>query len=178
MAVFTRNTHGLTPKAALDAMVDELKELFKGQKFTGPDGQAELKVFSQLYPIQECSDDGYLDDLSLAESLAPSLLVQMEGGEIDTANKQPIVTLRPVACVYDGGVNREGFNEVYAITQAIVERFDQDADFGGAFEARYPLTWAIQQEESVPYYFGAVTIDCALPRMVRNSQNKEVRDLL
>lgn len=178
MAVFTRNTNGLTPHAALDAMVAELQELFKGQKFTGPNGQEELNVFSQLYPIQECSDEGYMDDLSLAEALAPSLLVQMEGGEIASANSQPVVTLRPVACVYDGDVNREGFNEVYTITQAIVERFNQDPDFGGTFEARYPLKWAIQQEESVPYYFGAVTIDCALPRLVRSSRNKEVRDLI
>jgi len=170
---------GLTAKAALDALKAELEELFEGKSYHGIDGEAELTVFGQLYPIQISNDNGYSPDLARAADLAPSIIVAMTGGDISAPNHQQQVSFQIVACAFDEGTEREGFEDVYAILQEILFHFEEDPYFGSLFEAQYPKTWGIQQEESAPYYYGAISMPVALPvPVVRKSRNKAMEDLL
>lgn len=170
---------GLIPKAAHDAMIEELQGLFEGKTFSSKDGEKELTVFGQLYPIQTSNDNGRTNDLVKAARLAPSLLVAISGGEVKAYGKKQVVDFQIVACAYDGGVEREGFTDVYIMLQEIMHYFEQDPVFGSNFEVQYPITWGIQQETSAPYYYGAVSLPVAMPlAVVRTSRNKKLEDLI
>lgn len=170
---------GMVPKAAHDAMITELQELFKGKMFTSKDGEKEPTVFGQLYPIQTANDNGRKSDLSKAALLSPSLLVAISGGEVSAIGRRQIVDFQIVACAYDAGLEREGFTDVYTMLQEIMHYFEEDPVFGSYFEVQYPMTWGIQQETSAPYYFGAISLPVAMPLpVVRAPRNKELEDLL
>jgi len=171
--------NGLTAKAAHDAMIEEITKLFKGATFTcpterGENTQRELNVYGQMMPIQTVNDE-YADTI---ESLAPAVQVRLDSGSAEAANRQQQVVIAIVICTYDNGTEREGITEVYEIIQKIMQRFMQDPLFGKAFEAQYPFDWAIQQEETPPYYYGAVTVRCALPAVTRAPLQKNWEEYL
>lgn len=175
-------TAGLTARAAHDAMIAELEKLFDGMTFTSPvsddpdypaAGQRALNVYGQMMPIQTV-DDEIVDTI---ESLAPAIQVRIDSGTVKGPEKQQQVTLAIVICTWDNDTEREGIVEVYNIIQRIMTRFMSDPVFG-AFEAQYPMDWAIQQEETPPYYYGAVSIPVALPIVAIAPLNKEVEELL
>jgi len=177
---------GYTARAAHDAMITVIEELFEGMTFTSPvgrrsddddlpaqTGQRELKVYGQMMPIQTI-DDELADSI---ESLAPAIQVRIDSGEVKAAERQMQVTLALVVCTWDNGTDREGLHEVYNIVQRITGRFMSDPIFG-AFEAQYPIDWAIQQEETPPYYYGAVSIPVALPIVAIAPTDKKLEELL
>lgn len=45
--------------------------------------------------------------------------------------------------------------------------------FGGAFTVLKPITWALQEDDTHPYYFGACTLTCTAPAMTQDEQLKE-----
>lgn len=170
---------GLIPKAAHDAMLEELQGLFEGRTFNSRDGEKELTVFGQLYPIQLANDNGRKSDLTRAALLSPSLLVAISGGEVKTVGARQVIDFQIVACAYDNGTERTGFTDVYIMLQEIMNYFEQDPVFGSNFEVQYPMAWGIQQESSAPYYYGAVNLPVAMPLPVaRTSRNKKLEDLL
>lgn len=171
---------GLTPKAAHDAMVAEMEQLFDGMTFTGRKGeQVPLNIYGQFFPIQSAHDNIALNDLQRLKELAPSLQVRIEGGAVKAPHAQQQVTFIITACAFDRGKERDGITEVYIITQEIMNHFMEDPYFGSMFETQFPMDWAIQQEETAPFYYGAVSIPVALPvAVVRSSRNKTMEDLL
>ena len=42
--------------------------------------------------------------------------------------------------------------------------------FGGAFTIKRPITWALQTEDSHPYYFGACFLTCTAPSMTQDTE--------
>lgn len=36
-----------------------------------------------------------------------------------------------------------------------------------------PITWALQEDDTHPYYFGACTLTCTAPAMTQDEQLKE-----
>jgi hypothetical protein len=48
---------GYTSEMCQQAMIDELKELFRDMKFTGQEGEKPLKIFKQFIPSPTDDDD-------------------------------------------------------------------------------------------------------------------------
>ena len=42
--------------------------------------------------------------------------------------------------------------------------------FGGAFTILKPIAWALQQDDTAPYYYGAVTMNCTAPAMTQDTE--------
>ena len=78
-----------------------------------------------------------------------------------------------IVCAYDTGLDREGWQDVANIKEDIIQRVCKAPYFGGAFTVLKPITWALQEDDTHPYYFGACTLTCTAPAMTQDEQLKE-----
>lgn len=162
---------GRTPQLCQDALIDVLRELFKGQKYDGPGGsQKEITVYKQDIPIPTDNDI----DADTDEAPAPYIVVSMNGGGISNDNTTQNVDFSLVICCYDNGLNRVGYQDVSNIKEDIIQRFCTRPYFGGCFTVLKPITWALQTESSEPYYYGAITLTCTAPAMTQDAELGEL----
>jgi len=161
---------GGTPRLCQEALIEMLTELFDGKKFTGQEGRKALRVFGQDLPIPEDNDR----DVDLDISSAPYIRVAMTGGEIPDENSPQLVEFSLTICAYDPGTRREGFQDVANIKEDIIQRVCTRPYFGGAFTVCKPIAWAIQQEATPPYCFGACVLTCTAPALTQDSELKEM----
>lgn len=159
---------GRTAQLCQDALVEMLEELFSGKKFMGQEGRKALRVFEQDLPMPEDNDE----DVDLDISSAPYIKVAMTGGEIPDDNSPQLVEFSLTICTYDTGTKREGFRDVANIKEDIIQRVCTRPYFGGAFTILKPIAWAIQQDTTPPYYFGACVLTCTAPALTQDTELK------
>jgi hypothetical protein len=157
---------GRTPQLCQDAMVEMLEELFAGKKYNGQEGRKELKIFKQDLPVPEDDDT----DADTDAAAAPYIVVRMTGGQIENDDGPQKVEFSLIVCAYDEGVAREGYQDVANIKEDIIQRLCTRPYFGGCFTALKPFVWAMQNDDTHPYYFGACNVTCTAPAMTQDTE--------
>lgn len=161
---------GRTPQLCQDAIIEMLAELFKGKKYNGTTGRRELNIFKQDLPIAEDNDE----DVDTDAASAPYIVVRMIGGQIPDDDSPQEVDFSLTICAYDSGRERAGYQDVANIKEDIVQRLCAMPYFGGAFTVQKPITWALQTEDSHPYYFGACFVKCTAPALTQDTALSEL----
>lgn len=162
---------GRTPQLCQDALVEMLRELFRGHKYNGQNGRKQVKIFKQDLPVPEDNDD----DADTDAAAAPYIVVRLVGGQIANDDSTQQVQFSITICAYDSGNKREGFQDVANMKEDVVQKVCAEPYFGGTFTVEKPVAWALQREDSHPYYFGAVMLNCTAPAM---TQDSALNDLL
>lgn len=147
-------------------MCEMLEELFRDKTYNGQDGYKALGIYKQDLPIPEDNDT----DADTNTAKAPYIVVRMTGGEIIDDKSPQTVEFDIVICAYDAGVERTGYQDVSNIKEDIIQRACTAPYFGGAFTILKPIAWAMQQDDTTPYYFGAVTLNCTAPAMTQDTE--------
>lgn len=153
---------GRTPRLCRDALAEMLEELFDGKKFSGQEGRKALKIYKQDLPIPDDNDV----DSDADTACAPYVVVKMAGGDIEKENEPQKIDFELIICAYDEGRDRAGMQDVGNIKEDIVQQICTVPYFGGIFTILKPIIWALQQDDTYPYYFGAVKFSCTAPAML------------
>lgn len=161
---------GRTPQLCHDALIEMLEELFQGKKYSGQEGRKRLRVFKQDLPIPEDNDI----DADSDQACAPYIVVRMSNGQIKDDDAAQSVEFSLIICAYDTGKQREGYFDVANIKEDIIQRLCTRPYFGGAFTVLKPIAWAMQQDDTHPYYFGAVNLTCTAPALSQDTALKEL----
>ena len=160
---------GKTPQLCQDALVEMLEELFEGKKYIGQEGRKPLKVYKQDLPIPEELDE----DADTNAAAAPYVMVEMVGGKIGKEDEVQLIEFSLIICCYDIGRFREGAQDVANIKETIIQRVCEAPYFGGTFTILRPIEWAMQRDDTAPYYFGAISLNCSSPVMTQAEPLKE-----
>lgn len=158
-----------TPLFFQKALVEEIKRITKDMLFQNPEGEELLKleVFAQSLPIPERkqmadNDDTYktIDYVDVEPESAvckcPWCIVKIENGNIAEINGFQNVEVVIGFGIYNPDNENNGHEELLNLIQKIYKRFscdpllDQQYTCTGAFE------WALQEEDTFPYFFGAI----------------------
>lgn len=161
---------GRTPQLCQDALIETLEELFKGMKYNGQQGRKPLRIYKQDLPITENNDS----DVDTDAAAAPYVVVRMTGGQIEDEKSPQKVEFSLVICAYDLGNAREGYQDVANIKEDIIQRFCTRPYFGDVFTVLKPIVWAMQQDDTYPYYFGACNLTCTAPAMTQDTALEEL----
>ena len=121
---------GYTSEMCQQAMIDELKELFRDMKFNGQESPKSLQIFKQFLPIQTNDDD----DVDTNDSMYPCIIVIETSGEQNNEQDPQLVLIQLVICCYDRGIDRQGYVDTVNIKETIMQHFKRKPVFGGAFE--------------------------------------------
>lgn len=161
---------GRTPQLCQDALIEMLEELFAGKKYNGQEGRKALRIFKQDLPVPEDNDS----DADTDEANAPYIVARMTGGQIEDDDGPQKVEFSLIICAYDTSGKREGYQDVANIKEDIIQRVCSAPYFGGAFTVLKPIAWAMQQDDTAPYYYGAVTMICTAPAMTQDTELEEL----
>lgn len=161
---------GRTPQLCQDAMIEMLEELFDRKFFSGQASRKKLKIFKQDLPVPQENDS----DADTDAAAAPYIVVRMSDGVVKDDDAPQEINFSLIICAYDTGIQRDGWQDVANIKEDIVQRACTMPYFGGAFTILKPITWAFQEDDTHPYYFGAVNMICTAPALTQDTALKEL----
>jgi hypothetical protein len=135
-------------------MVEALKEL----RFCNPNNEyVALNIFKQHLPKKENNNDEHL----------PYLLIQLLEGQQDNEDDPQKVQVIFIAGIYDEQDTFQGYRDVSTVLQKVVENLKRNPVIDKRFELNYPIRWAFHDEDTFPYYFGALETVWDIPTSIR-----------
>ena len=154
-----------------DALAADLKELFAGQVFPSSAGDTRpISVYVQDLPIIEGNDEG---EPRADEIPEPYIIVRTSEGKVQNPDSAQEISVILIICTYDANPNRQGHRAVLHIIHEILARYSRNplvriksgsgGISGGPWSFLYPAEWATQQDDTHPYYFGAMSLKFEAP---------------
>lgn len=152
-----------------DDLAADLADIFKHFRLKNPQGETVgLNIFKQSLPIPTAKDipdtvtDEELEEgkynAEAEEDPYPYIIVRVEQGTIDKIDQEQAVIVNLIIGVIDRDYNNQGHKDVLNIIQKVYERFAKNAILAAKYECVMPITWALQDEESFPYFFGGMAL--------------------
>lgn len=146
-----------------DAMVVDLQDLFKNRRYKTPGGgDAALSVFPQNLPKRESEDD---------DDPFPYIIARIDSGDIETQTDPCKVSVFILIGVYDDDVKNQGHRAVLEIMEVIQQHYEETPLLDGQFTFTDPFHWALQDEESYPFFFGGIEITFSVPAPRRKASD-------
>lgn len=146
-----------------DALVSDLRVLFQDRRYKTPGGDnAALSVFPQLLPkrVSENDDDPF-----------PYIIVRIDSGDIESQTDPCKVSVFILIGIYDDDASNQGHRTVLEIMEVIQQHYEEIPLLDKQFTFTDPFHWALQDEESYPYFFGGIEITFELPAPRRKWSN-------
>lgn len=138
-----------------DALVSDLNKLFQNRRYKTPDGQtAAVSVFAQNLPKRESEED---------EDPFPYIVARLDSGDIESQTDAYKVAVILLVGVYDDDKSNQGHKTVLEIMEVIQRHYEEIPLLDGRYVFTDPFHWALQDEESYPYFFGGVQISFNAP---------------
>jgi hypothetical protein len=138
-----------------DAIVADLTDLFKGRCYATPDGgTAAPAFFAQNLPKRKSEED---------DDPFPYVIVRLDSGNIETQTDPHKVAVILLVGAYNDDASNQGHRTVLEIMEVIQQHYEERPLLAGQFVFVDPFSWALQDEESYPYFFGAASLSFTLP---------------
>ena len=149
-----------------DALVADLTELFKDRRYPTPDDDdaVALSVFAQNLPKRKSEND---------DDPFPYIIARLDSGGIETQTSPHKVAVLLLIGVYDDHPENQGHRTVLEIMEVIQQHYEETPLLDRQFVFKDPFNWALQDEESYPYFFGAANLTFELP-----APRRKVSDLV
>lgn len=165
-----REGAGGTPRLCQQALADLMEELFKGKKYRAPKGRRAVRIYQQELPLPEDRDT----DADSDTAPPPFIIVRAEEGGIRDDDSPQEIEFSLILCAYDQSVENAGWQDVVNMRETIIQRLLTAPYFGDVFTVRKPITWAMQQDDTHPYFYGVVSITCTAPALTQDTVLKEL----
>lgn len=159
-----------TPLFFQKALVEEIKKITSDMRFQNPGGEEllELSVFAQSLPIPGRKQDAgnqeeyqsieySVSETEEAVFNCPWCVVKLEGGSIPEINGFQHIEVSICFGVYNPDKDNKGHEELLNLIQRVYQRFACDPLLDRQYTCSGEFEWALQEEDTYPYYFGAIT---------------------
>lgn len=117
-----------------------------------------LNIYAQNLPIREDED---------APDPVPYIVVRVLDGKVKGWVEAQEVQVMLIFGCFDDNVNNDGHEILLELIQKIEERFLKNPILSKQFmflnDEQHPFEWALQEEESFPYAFGAISMSFRTP---------------
>ena len=163
-----------TPLLFQRALAREVEEIAKDMLFQVPQkgkggiGEAHIQAYCQNLPIpRRKAEDGageyqdsidYEDQEEDAVLKCPWAVVKIGGGEIKGSNGEQMVKTAISFGIYNQSEENKGHEEVMNLIQRVYERFAKDPILDRQYIHKGDFEWALQEEDTYPYFFGAISM--------------------
>ena len=140
----------MTATILQEELVKELEAIFKGDLFKNSLGKyVKLNIYEQQLPIREDED---------APDPMPYIIVRIETGSTKSGTDPQEVLVTMLFGYFDDSPENNGHKGVLGMIQKVHERFEKQPMLANQFMFQDPFDWALQDEESFPYFFGAASM--------------------
>jgi len=140
----------MTATMLQEEIVKELETIFRGDLFKNSLGEyVKLNVYEQQLPIKEDED---------SPDPMPYIIVRLETGSTKSGTDPQEVLVTLLFGYFDDSPENNGHKGVLGMIQKVHERFEKQPMLANQFMFQDPFDWALQDEESFPYFFGAASM--------------------
>lgn len=140
----------MTATMLQEEIVKELEAVFRGDLFKNSLGEyVKLNVYEQQLPIREDED---------SPDPMPYIIVRLETGSTKSGTDPQEVLVTLLFGYFDDSPENNGHKGVLGMIQKVHERFEKQPMLANQFMFQDPFDWALQDEESFPYFFGAASM--------------------
>ena len=169
----------MTFKDLQDALIKEITELLSEVQSDNSDGEnvVGVKGYAHRLPITQSDEDD-------PAQYFPYFIVRHNSGETEDDDDCWHVTMDVLLGVYEDGLKPEledsdeeeeegititvgGHESILVMIQRIVDRFANDPGLDHVYRADQEIQWAVGDEDTYPYYFGAVSLTFSVPKIGR-----------
>lgn len=158
-----------TPLFFQKALVEEIRRITEGMLFQNPAGGEllQLEVFAQSLPIpgrkQAADHDAPYETIDYVDAepesavfQCPWCIVKIEQGSIPEINGYQNVEVAIGFGIYNPDSDNKGHEELLNLIQKIYQRFACDPLLDRQYTCTGAFEWALQEEDTYPYFFGAI----------------------
>lgn len=144
----------MTASKLQTVLVKDILEIFKGDLFKDSSGEyVPLNVFEQYLPIRKDEEE---------PDPVPYVIIRIEEGSVKGWTEAQEVKVMLILGCFDDDINNQGYKTILGMIQKIEHRYFKDPMLANQFvflnDEQNGFEWAMQDEESFPYYFGAISI--------------------
>ena len=137
------------------AIASDIAKIFEGDLFKNSLGEyVPLNVYEQYLPIRKDEDE---------PDPVPYVIVRIEQGEVSGWTEAQEVRVTLLLGCFDDDTDNIGYKTVLGMIQKIEHRYLKDSMLDNRFmffmDDGHGFEWALQEEESFPYYFGAINMN-------------------
>lgn len=137
----------MIPSLLQDKLVEEINTLFSGFKLKNAEGEkVSINVYPQFLPAKTGQKD---------KNHFPYILVILLDGDIKKTEANICRVLIMVG-IYDDDTNHQGYKDVLNVMQKIYNYLARKRIIDKKYELKYPIDWKLSDEDTYPYYFGAI----------------------
>lgn len=119
-----------------------------------------VNMYKQDLPI-------IMEDDEDVSQFFPYAIVRILEGSTPEDDEPWIVTANILLALEDSSTARSGYLDIMGMIQKIIDRFVSEPRLNEYYRALQDIEWAIQDEDTYPYYFGGVQIKFYLPKIGR-----------
>ena len=147
----------MTPLELLDALADELKEMFKDWRYKCKKGELiPINIYKQDIPKLEL-------DYSKDEEPVPYIIVRlMKGNDSGERDSFYTVSVCLIAAVWDGNEDSQGYRDIQNIFDKIYTRFHEDSNLRNKAAYTGEWNWVAQEDNYYPYFIAACNLDFSI----------------
>ena len=174
------NTRGRVPAFLQMSLAEEIRRITAGMTFKQPhsDERIHLQVFDQALPKPFGNDS----ETEMQESIAyeeqeaeeavfkcPWCIVRIDSGDIKGPNENVRVLMGVEFGIFDDDPKNQGHFDVENLIWKVYERFAKDPLLASQYTCECDFKFAHQDEDTFPYFFGAITMTFSYPGIQRES---------
>lgn len=140
-------------------LVKDLKNFLKDCKY---DNQSGVKTAVNVF-YQDLPNDNKYEETAQVDYL-PFVIVEIPDGTLASADEPHTVTVNFVIGTVDPTGSFDGYFDVFALINKILEYLCQKSSFNKKFMLNYPVKWSVKPDENAePFYYGVVETSFIIP---------------
>lgn len=149
------------------ALITEIKDVLSDLINTGNDtSYTGFNGYSQFLPVLKNDDDD-------PDQFFPYFIVRIKDGKTVDDDDLWTVEAHILLGIHDEDLNNAGHQHILNAINRITTRFCWEPTLGTpghkAFRCLPEMEWALQDEDTYPYYFGAVLLKFMVPKPGRRT---------
>lgn len=157
----------MIPTELQTSLKKRIENLFEHERYLSPKGgSVPLSFFEQRLPKKTKAEDEFF----------PLIIIKLFDGEKKNKEDSNKVNIGLVIGIYDNGSDNQGYRDVTHIMNKVIKNLYENPMVNDQFEL-LSHRWALVEEETEPYLFGAVEMTFEAPEPIRQPR-KEMRDML
>lgn len=152
----------MTPLMLQRDLVKEVEEILKDVVTKNTEGNTVVGVkgYEHRLPLITSDDED-------ESQFFPYFIVRMSEGTTEDDDHAWLVTVDILLGVCENDHEVPGYKSVMIMMQRITDRFAEEPLLNNMYRAEQNIEWALQDEDTYPFYFGGVEIKFRVPKIGR-----------
>lgn len=147
------------------ALLQEITEILKNLRMKDAAGNYVdgPKGYEQGLPLITEDDED-------ESAFFPYFIVKLDEGETAAADEPWKIHVFVLFGIYEDSTENIGHKEVLNMIEKIQQRFEKEPLLCGKYRADPEISWALQDEQTYPFYFGAIELYFWIPKIGREDK--------